>query len=159
MALNDIRIVDTGGRNTIPTYTWVTAVTTLVAGDLVGATTGSPTAIIVVDGEGTTTQSYLGVVATPYDSVTGTVEVYMPLPGIIYETKATTSTNVNTAAKIAALVGDAVTFDVSGTTITIDENAGHTATNAALIVGGDPVRGTLKWMLRDSCTVLGHATV
>lgn len=58
--------------------------------------------------------------------------------------KATTSTNVNTAAKILAYEGDWVTFDNTSDVFTIDEDEGTDANVHGLqIIGGDHIAYTL----------------
>jgi len=57
--------------------------------------------------------------STETDTADGEVEVYLPLPGVIWSCAAQTSTNLATGILL-----DCVTFDLTGTTYTIDENEG-----------------------------------
>ena len=101
MAKNDVKIVDFAGHNVVPTVTWQTeaAATAIYAGEPVKLkAAGSPYAIPLADAEpvvGTTTV-VLGIAAsdsTQTASADGTVEVYLPLPGVVYEANAKTSTH------------------------------------------------------------------
>ena len=154
--LNDVKIKDSAGP--VSTWTWqVDASATLIyPGDPVKlSSAGSPLVIKLADNEpviGTTTQ-VVGIAATEStntSAVAGTVSVYIPAPGTIYSCKATTLTNVDTAAELNALVGDRVLFDLSTATFTVDENAGDTATYGIQIVGGDPANGDIYFIIRSS---------
>lgn len=154
MATPNFKIVGAGAAS-IPTWTWQTEANAvnILAGDLCKLkAAGSPYALGLVDADLTlgTDLNFLGLAkttSTETASADGTVEIYMPLPGLVYEGKATTAANVDTAAKISALCGDRVTVDVSGTTVTVDENDGDGVAKALLITGGDPVRGTLQFVV------------
>jgi hypothetical protein len=153
-------IRDCGGLNVVPTIKYQTD-----AGDgvmevgmlLKFKTNGSPYAIPEVDGDHTigTDTAIIGLVAkdsTHTATADGVVEVYLPLPGIVYEGYATTAANVDTQAEIDALCGDRVTIDVSAVTSagnwTVDEDAGESQTNAFQIVGGDPEKKTIYFITR-----------
>jgi len=161
------KIVDTGGANVVPTIRYQTD-----AGDGVidpgmlvkFKANGSPYVVPLVTGDHTigTDTAICGLAAstaTHTSTVDGVVDVYMPLPGIIYEGYATTLANVNTQAEIDALCGDRVGIDVSATTAagdwTVDEDEGEAQTFAFQIIGGDPERGTLKFIIRSGATNLG----
>lgn len=153
--------------NSLPTITYQTD-----AGDgvmeqgmlLKFKSNGSPYATPLVDGDHTigTDTAIIGLVAsdaTHTATADGTVEVYLPLPGIVYSGYATTEANADTQAEIDALCGDRVTIDVSATTSagnwTVDENAGEGQTNAFQIVGGDPNEATIDFIIRHGATMLG----
>lgn len=161
-----IRIADVGGHNTIPTVRFQTD-----AGDgvmdpgmlLKLKTNGSPYVIPLVDADFTigTDTAIVGLAAstaTHTASVDGYVDVYMPLPGVIYEADATTAANV-----ADTLVGDRVTIDVSATTAagdwTIDENDGESQVNAFHIVSVDAAEGTVKFIIRSGATFLADQDV
>ena len=164
MANVDIQIARTAGGN-VPTYRWQTDAgdDDIKAGDPVKLkAAGSPYVIGLADGDLTilTDTAMVGIAAsasTHTASADGVVDVYIPMPGIVWKAKATTAANVDTAAEIAALVGDRVTLDLTGTTYTIDENAGDAATSAFVIVGGDPVTQELEFIIRSTATILGEA--
>src|SRR5688572_2843454 len=103
MAKNDIKVVSTG----VPTYTWQTeaAATAIYAGEPVKIkAAGSPYAIPLADADLTlgTDVEFLGIAKTDGThtaSADGTVEVYMPNPGVLYEAKAKTASTVDTQAE------------------------------------------------------------
>lgn len=157
MAKGNVRIYQ-NPYNSLPTITKQTAAsaTAIYAGEPVKlSAAGAVDVIHLADNEpviGTTTQM-IGITATDSthtSTAVGTVEVYAPLPGIIYACKATTSTNFDTAAEIAALENDRVLFDLVGTTFTVDENAGDTATSGLQIVGGNPDTAEVYFIIRPA---------
>lgn len=164
-----ISIVDQGGHNVIPTLRFATEANVAVGAIQKGMllkwkSNGSPFVIPCVDGDHTigTDTAIVGLAAsdgTQTAAADGTIDVYMPLPGVVYEAYATTAANANTDAEIAALVGDRVGIDVSATTEagdwTLDENEGEAQTFAFLIVGGDALRSTIKFIIRTGATMLG----
>ena len=157
----DIEISRTAGGN-VPTYRWQTDAgdAAIKAGDPVKIkAAGSPYVIGLADGDLTigTDTAMVGIAAsdsTHTASADGVVDVYIPLPGIVYKAKATTPANVDTQAEINALVGDRVTLDLAGTTYTVDENSTDAAANAFYIVGGNPDDQTLEFIIRTDATVL-----
>ena len=159
MAKLDVRIHDTAGYNVIPTATWqVDSNTTILAGEPVKlSAAGSPFVIRLADNEpaiGTTTQ-VIGITAsdaTATAAAAGTVEVYLPLPGVVYKAKATTAANIDTQSELNALCGDNVLFDLVSSTFTVDENAGNAAGNGIQIVGGSPSEGEVYFTIRPAAT-------
>lgn len=160
-------ISDAGGHNVVPTVRFQTD-----AGDgvmdpgmlLKLKANGSPYVTPLVDGDHTigTDTAIVGLAAstaTHTSTADGYVDVYMPLPGVIYEGYATTAANVDTDSELNALLGDRVTIDVAGTTATddwtVDEDAGEAQTNAFQLVGGDSSKQTLKFIIRSGATYLG----
>lgn len=98
------------------------------------------------------TDIFLGVtktVSTETSTVDGLVDVELCGPGTQLRGFATTSTNVNTQAKLIAIRLDFVTFDVTALTgtngdFTIDEDeADDSNVHALMIADGDIVKGTL----------------
>ena len=152
----DIKILRTAGGN-VPTYRWQTDAgdSAIKAGDPVKIkAAGSPYVIGLADGDLTigTDTAMVGIAAsdsTHTASADGVVDVYIPLPGIVYEAAATTAGNV-----AATLVGDRVTVDLSGTTYTIDENATDAAANAFYVTGVDVDNGTIEFIIRADATIL-----
>lgn len=168
MAGSRFKIVDQGGHNVIPTVRFQTeanvAVGAITPGMIVKwKTNGSPYVIPVVGTHaiGTAT-AIVGLVAstgTQTAAADGYVDVYMPLPGVIYEGTPSTAANVDTQTELNALVGDRVAIEISATTDagnwTVDENAGESQTAPYLIVGGDPTVPNIKFMIRHGATYLG----
>jgi len=158
MAKFNVRIVDQAGHNVIPTVKWQTEAnaTAILAGEPVKLkAAGSPYVIPLADAEpaiGTTTQ-VVGIAAsdsTQTASADGSVEVYIPLPGVVYSAKAKTASTVDTQAELDALVGDNVVFDLTGTAYTVDAAAGNAAGNGIQIVGGNPSTTEVYFTIRPS---------
>ena len=164
MAKNDIKIAG-GAFNSVPTYRWQTeaAATAILAGEpLKIKAAGSPYAIPIADADLTlgTDVEFLGIAAsdsTQTASADGFVDVYMPLPGVIYEAKAKTAASVDTQSEINALCGDRKIFDLTSSVFTVDEAAADAVGNALLIIGGDPVRKTLRFLINRGTNVANGA--
>jgi hypothetical protein len=144
MAKHDVKIVKTGtGRE----ETFLMAANTFVyVGDAV--IKNGDYVVRIADGDPEIgTDEFMGIVtedSTATASAAGTVKVFMPGKDTILRFKATTSTNVNTAAKINALKMHAVSLDLSGTTITIDEDeTDDPNVHGFFIIGGNHKKYTL----------------
>lgn len=163
MATASITIKDRGGHNVVPTWTFQTeaAATAIAAGEFVKwKSNGSPYVIPLADADGVigTMVGIVGLAAsagTHTASADGKIDVYLPLPGVIYEIKAKTSTLADTQAEIDALVGDRVIIDVTGSVWTLDSAAGEAQASPFVIVGGDPERASFYVALRSGATFLG----
>lgn len=99
------------------------------------------------------TDIFVGIVkkqSTETASADGEVEVELVGPGVVLEGYATTTSNIDTAAKLLAVRHDYVSFDVtasSGTNgvFTIDEDEGDDPNvHGLFILGGDIEKGTLR---------------
>lgn len=151
----------------VPTMKWLVA-----SGASATINPGTPTkfssagAIVpMVDTDGTTSQRFTGiakVTSTDTAAAAGVVYTFLPLPGIIYAAKAKSTTAANTQAKIDALLGAAVIFDLTGTvgpgltgTWTVDTAAGSSATNCVVIIGGEFQTNTVYFTYRDAGSFLG----
>jgi len=157
MAKGDVKIKDPMGRP-LPVWTWQTeaAATDILAGEPVKLkAAGSPYVIPLATGEpviGTTTQM-IGIAAsdsTHTASADGNVEVYVPLSGVVYSAKATTPANIDTQAELNALVGDRVTFDLTSSVYTVDEDEGDDAPHGLQIVGGSAATLDLYFAIRPA---------
>ena len=116
------------------------------------------------------TDEMVGIVrklSTESSTVDGTVEVITLRPGTTHlRAKATTVGNIDTDAKLLALLNDWVTFDVTGAgtngptgVFTIDENEGTDPNVHSLkIITGDIVRGTLDVLVHSSGSGAGPLT-
>ena len=146
----------------MPTYTFQVAAATgvITPGMFVKwSSNGSPYVIPCVDADNTigTDTAIVGLTAstgTHTASADGVVDVYLPLPGIIYRGYAKTAGSV-----AATLVGDRIVIDVSATTAagdwTFDESAGEGQTNSFCIIGVDTSAKTVDCILRHGATFLG----
>ncbi len=95
---------------------------------------------VMSDGQGSTSQRFAGICksdSTETSSAAGEVQTWMPLPGIIYSAGVKTASTANTAAKVKALTGKRVLFDLTGVAWTIDAGAADAKVNNVTIVGGD----------------------
>lgn len=159
MALNDVKIVS--GPRTNQTFQVASgAAGSIKAGEPVKRTAvGSPYVVLCATGDPEIgTDVFVGIAtSTSTDTATadGTVNVDVIVPGqTVLQAKATTAANVDTAAKIAALEGDTVNFDLTGTTFTIDEDEGDDDNvHSLLIIGGDHIAGTLDFLVKGAGTV------
>lgn len=110
----------------------------------------------MTDGNGTTSERFTGIAqGTSSDTAAaaGTVDVYIPVPGLMYSGKAKSATGANTQAKIDALLGARLVFDLTGTVgqgltgaWTVDTAGGDGANNCLTIIGGEYQTNTLYFM-------------
>lgn len=157
MAINDIKVVKNPGSTQtldVDDRTTSSQTTNLLPGEPVKLSTNYVIAVATGDPE-VGTDELVGVVrkqSTETSTVDGKVEVISLLPvATVLRGKATTSTNVNTAAKLLGLMGDWIAFDVTGAgtngstgVFTIDEDEGSDPNVQGLkVIGGDFVKGTL----------------
>lgn len=168
MAKGDVTIREWGGAQArvwqVDDRTSSSETDTLKPGEPVKRTAaGSPFVIGLATGDPEAgTDVMVGIAlseSTETSTVDGEVEVLEVVPGkTVLEVKATTASNVDTQAKIDALVGDTVTFDLTGGVYTVDENEGDDDdVHGLLVIGGDVTRGTLFVTVKDAVTPSGSA--
>jgi len=122
----------------------------------VDAAAASPylgTVAIMVDGDGNTSQRFTGIAkADSNDTVAaaGTVQLFLPLPGILYKGKVKTSTTADTQAEVDALRGKRVLFDLTSTTWSIDAAASDAVANNVIIVDGDYLTNEVIFAVKAS---------
>lgn len=163
MAKNDVTIVDSGGYANVPTRTFkvddrtTTSDTAIYAGEPVkiyGAQTGNYATHLATGDPEIGTDIMIGITASDSTETTtanGTVEVYMPLPGVVYRCKATTAANL-----ADGILLDCVTFDLTSTTYTVDEDEGSDENVHGLrIVSYDTQKGTVDFTINPRVTILG----
>lgn len=167
MSRNDITIIDTGGHNCVPVLRWLVDDRTTSSANQILA--GEPTkqgaaasqfVIPCVDGDLTigTDQPFTGIAAadsTETTSADGYVDLYVPLPGVVYEIKALSAAAANTQSEIDAMRGENQVLDLTSGAFTMDTAAGGSANNAFTIVGGDPLKSTVWFTVRIDATYLG----
>lgn len=127
-------IVASGGVATIQ------AATPTKAADAAAASPWTGAVVPMVDGDGTTSQRFTGIcktTSTDTASTAGVTTLWLPLPGYIYAAKTKLSTDANTAAKINALFGKRVVFDLTSSLWTVDSAAADAVANNLVILGGD----------------------
>ncbi len=162
MALNDFKVQDVAGHNVIPSRVYQVASGTtasIKAGEpVICATIGtSQYAAIAADADPTIGTDYLlGIAAgtsTETASAAGTVEVLLPLPGVVYRGKAKSAAAADTAAEIAALANKRTVFDLTSTSWTIDTAAADGATNGLILTGtGNPDTSEVDFMISVRAT-------
>ncbi len=126
-------------------------------GDDAAAASWTGEVSIMVDGDGTTSQRFTGIsksASTETASAAGEVELWLPLPGLIYSAKAKTASTADTAAEIKALFGKRVVFDLTNSVWSIDAGATDAVANCVVIVGGDHQTQTLFFVYRPSGTFM-----
>ncbi len=144
-------IVDSGAVGTIAIGTPTKAADAAAASPYLGTT------IPMVDADGDTADRFTGIAkstSTETASVDGSVEVWLPLPGLIYSGKAKTASTADTQAEIDALSGKRVLFDLTSTTWSIDAAATDAVANCVVIIGGDYRTNTLNFWYSSKGTVL-----
>lgn len=123
---------------------------------------GTAGAVIpMIDADGTTSQVFTGIaktVSTDTAAAAGTVQIWLPLPGIIYSAKAKTASLANTQALIDALAFKRVIFDLTASVWTVDSAAGDATTNGLLIVGGEATTSTLFFLIRENISLYNPTT-
>jgi len=145
-------IVASGGVGTIA------AGTPTKSADAYNANTGA--AVPMVDADGTTAQSFMGIAkstSTDTASAAGSVDLWMPLPGIVYSGFAKTSSTADTQAEINVLFHKAVFFDLTSSNWTVDAAATvDSKVNCVIIVGGNPATATLNFTYAPKGTYLNY---
>lgn len=161
MSKLDVKIVD-APYNVVPTivckvddYT-TSSSTQILAGEPVklSAAGGNVVVKLAAGDPEIGTDVVFGIAASDDTATTtadGEVEVYAPLPGIIYRCKATTPANLAEGIRY-----DTVTFDLTGTTYTVDEDEGTDEDVHGLrIVDFDATNGTVDFEIKINATRYG----
>ena len=161
MSKLDVKIVD-APYNVVPTivckvddYT-TSSSTQILAGEPVklSAAGGNVVVKLAAGDPEIGTDIVFGIAAsddTATATADGEVEVYAPLPGIIYRCKATTPANLAEGIRY-----DTVTFDLTGTTYTVDEDEGTDEDVHGLrIVDFDATNGTVDFEIKINATRYG----
>jgi len=126
--------------------------------DAVTAATGA--IVPMVDGDGTTAQRFTGVAkstSTDTAAAAGSVDVWLPLPGLFYSAKAKTASTFDTQAEVTALFGKSVFFDLTTAVWTVDVAATAAQVNCVIIVGGDFRTQEVYFNYKNSGTILGNS--
>lgn len=88
--------------------------------------------------------------STETTTADGKVKVSVVVPGqTVLRCKATTVGNIDTAAELLGVMNDSVTFDLTSTTFTIDEDEGTDPNvHGLMIIDGDISAGTLDFVVK-----------
>lgn len=151
---------------------WTTAPNLVTSGGVATIQAGTPTkgadatgaswtgaVIPMATGGGTTSDRFTGLcksTSTDTASANGVVTLWLPLPGLVYSCKATTSTNANTAALIQALYGKRVTLTLASSLWSVNTAATDAAANMITILGGDPNTTQIYFTYKTTGTVIGQ---
>lgn len=162
MAKNDVRIREWGSARVqsfpVQDRTSSSAAATIKPGEPVKqASDGSPYALLLATGDPEVgTDTVIGIAmteSTETATADGAVDVLVPGPDTVLECKATTAANFDLQSEIDALIGDAVAFDLTTGTFTVDENEGNDDNVHGLrIVGGDPDRSVVYFTFKQLAT-------
>ena len=164
MATNDFKVVSSGPYSSVPTAKFQTAAgtTAINAGEPVMLTTigTSVYAAVMTDAKPVIgTDFWCGLAksaGTHTSAADGTVEVYLPLPGVVYRGKAKSSTAADTDAEILALANKRTIIDLTASTYTIDTAAADGATNGLILTGtGNSANNSVDFMVSVRATQLG----
>jgi len=145
-------IVPAGGTSVIA------AGTPTKAADTVDTSTWSGAVIPMVDADGTTAQRFTGIAkstSTDTASTAGSVDLYLPYPGILYSGIAKLNTTFDTQAEVDGAFGKGVFFDLTTTVWTVDVAATPARVNCLIIVGGDFRTTTVYFNYKAMGTFLG----
>lgn len=167
MSRNDIKIKDIGGYNVAPTRRFLTeaGATAILQGEPVKfKALGARYVIPLADGDGVigTMTPIVGIAASDSNhtaSADGSVEVYLPLPGIVYEIKAKSAASADTQSEIDALTLDRAIIDLTSSAYTLDATGTDVVTAPFVIVGGDPLKSSLFVTIRAGATILGDQDI
>lgn len=165
MSRNDFKVKDIAGYNVLPCRTYQVAsgvLTSIKAGEPVRMTTigTSVYAELAADDDPTIGTDYvLGIAAsdsTDTVAAAGTVDVYLPLPGVVYRGKAKSSAAADTAAEILALANKRVIWDLTSSVWTVDTAAADGSTNGIILTGtGDAATSEVDFQISIRTTNLG----
>jgi len=161
MALNDITIVSKAGLTAVPTRTYLTEAgeTAILPGEAVKVGgTGANFGIVALTGDPIDTADRLLGIAAGYSDHTaaanGTVEVFIPMPGVVYRAKATTPANL-----ADTLLYNRVLLTNTGGVTTVDEDKADNKGNGLVIIGYDATEGTVDFMISQGVTAHSNVTV
>ncbi len=164
MARNDIRLKDNGPYSAVPTWEFSLIPATPISikmGEPAKLTNNSggtnPILFAAADPE-RGTDLVLGIAAsdsTESATLAGVVQLYKPLPGIVWQCKALTAAAADTVGEINNLKGKKVTVDLTSSTFTIATAATYQSFNGLIIVGGDETNSTIFFEIAQTVTLHG----
>ena len=166
---NKVFTIDKGLQNT-----WVsTAVVasggaaTIAPGTPTKSTESDATAtgalVPMVDGDGSVTAMRFGgltkTLSTDTASAAGIVDVWVPVPGILYRGFAKSAAAADTQSEINILRRKRVVFDLTSSDWTVDTAAADALVNCVVIVGGIPQTSEILFVYSPKGTELDTSTV
>ena len=116
----------------------------------------------MVDGDGSVTAMRFGGIAkstsTDTASAAGVVDVWMPIPGLVYRGFAKSATAADTQSEINVLMRKRVVFDLTSSDWTVDTAAADALVNCVVIVGGIPSTSEILFCYAPKGTILDTST-
>lgn len=116
----------------------------------------------MADGDGIVTgERFCGLAkdtSTETSSAAGVCNTWAPVADLVYRGTAKSSTAANTQAKIDALMGKKVLFDLTSSNWTVDSAATDALINCVVIVGGQPLTNELLFVYSSKGTIFNTAT-
>lgn len=116
----------------------------------------------MADGDGIVTgQRFTGLAkdtSTETTSAAGVVNTWAPVPGMVYLGRAKSATAANTQAKIDALMGKKVIFDLTSNVWTVDTGATDALVNCLVICGGNPATNEVEFIYSPKGTIFDTST-
>lgn len=116
----------------------------------------------MVDGDGIVTgMRFAGLAkdtSTETSGAAGVVNTWAPVPDLLYRGTAKSATAANTQAKIDALMGKKVLFDLTTSNWTVDTAAADALINCVVIVGGLPLTNEVLFIYSMKGTVFDTST-
>jgi hypothetical protein len=165
MSLADISIV--AGRGEVLPFkvddrTTSSATATIKAGEPVKQSNSNYALLLATGDPEQGTDAFIGIAhneSTETSTAEGWLDVDIVVPYITrLRGRATTSANINTAAKLLGVLQDSVTFDLTSGAFTIDEDEGDDPNvHSLVIVDGDIAKGTLDVYVKPLATLFGNA--
>jgi hypothetical protein len=125
---------------------------------------GSVAGVVVVgaDADGiVTAERFTGIAktaSTETASAAGVVGTWAPVAGMLYRAFPKTAGTVNTQAKINALMGKKVIFDLTSSDWTVDTAATDALVNCVVIVGGIPAADEVLFSYSPKGTIFDTST-
>lgn len=130
----------------------------------VDAATATGAVIPMIDGDGdvgSAEGAFTGIAKNTSDdtaSAAGVVDVWVPVPGIIYRGFAKSATAADTQSEINVLMGKRVVFDLTSSDWTVDTAAADALVNCVVIVGGIPTTSEILFMYSAKGTFIDNST-
>lgn len=131
----------------------------------IDAATATGAVLPMIDGNGGNTGNTMAISgtfagmaksnSTDTAAAAGVVNLWFPVPGLVYRGFAKSATAATTQALVNVLVGKRVVFDLTTNDWTVDSAAADAAVNNVVIVGGIPANNELLFVYADKGSVLG----
>lgn len=120
------------------------------------------TIVVMVDADGLVTgERFTGLgkgTSTETASAAGTAETWAPVPGMLYRGFCKVAGSANTQAKINALMGKKVIFDLTSSDWTVDTAATDALVNCVVIAGGIPANDEIQFYYSPKGTIFDTST-